>query len=260
MVTCFVQHKNMSMFRMRNRTAALIITLASGAAASSLAAEGEHWSYSGDHGPQEWGELSPDFVMCGMGKNQSPIDLSGGIDTDLPELSFDYPNRGLVGEVNTGHTLQENLKPGNFLTVRGKRFEAKQFHFHSPSEHRIDGKSFPLAIHLVHVSEAGNLVVVGILFEEGERNALLDQLSGFRPPHLPPYTGLIDHNILISSRREYYTYNGSLTTPPCTEGVYWVVLKNPIFASKEQIDRFRETMGADTNRPVQPLNSRTVLE
>ena len=198
--------------------------------------------------------------MCSQGRNQSPIDLSGAVDADLEELVLDYPNRGLVGEVNNGHTIQENLKPGNFATIQGQRYEAKQFHFHSPSEHRIDGESFPLEIHLVHSNPQGHLAVLGLMFVEGEENSMLNQLTGFRPAGMAPYTGLIDYNDVITGLGEYYTYNGSLTTPPCSEGVLWVVLKNPITASREQIDRFHEAMGADTNRPIQPRNARTILE
>ena len=198
--------------------------------------------------------------MCSQGRNQSPIDLSGAVNADLEKLILDYPNRGLVGEVNNGHTIQENLKPGNFATIQGQRYEAKQFHFHSPSEHRIDGKSFPLKIHLVHSNPQGHLAVLGLMFVEGEENSMLNQLTGFRPTGMAPYTGPIDYNDVITELGEYYTYNGSLTTPPCSEGVLWVVLKNPITASREQIDRFHEAMGADTNRPIQPRNARTILE
>jgi carbonic anhydrase len=224
------------------------------------AAEEGHWSYSGEDGPQQWGDLSADYLMCSKGRNQSPIDLSGAVDADLEELILDYPNRGIVGEVNNGHTIQENLRPGNFITIQGQQYEAKQFHFHSPSEHRIDGKTFPLEIHVVHANRIGQLAVLGIMFDEGEENSTLYQLNGFRPEGLEPYTGPVDYNQLITSRDEYYAYNGSLTTPPCSEGVVWVVLKNPVTASREQIDRFHDAMGADTNRPIQPRNARTILE
>ena len=240
--------------------AALIAILFMGAAISSHAEEEQHWSYSGEDGPHKWGDLSADYLMCSQGRNQSPIDLSGAVHADLEELILDYPNRGLVGEVNNGHTIQENLKPGNFATIQGRRYEAKQFHFHSPSEHRVNGKSFPLEVHLVHSNPDGQLAVLGVLFDEGDENSMLNQLNGFTPAGMEPYTGPIDYNNLISPRDEYYTYNGSLTTPPCSEGVLWVVVKNPITASREQIDRFHDEMGADTNRPTQPRNARTILD
>jgi carbonic anhydrase len=225
-----------------------------------LAAEEKNWSYSGEDGPQQWGDLSADYLMCSQGRNQSPIDLTGGIDANLEELILDYPNRGIVDEVNNGHTIQENLKPGNFITIQGQQYEARQFHFHSPSEHRINGKSYPLEIHVVHTNQEDQIAVLGIMFEEGKENSMLDQLNSFRPAGLEPYTGPVDYNLLITSRDKYYSYNGSLTTPPCSEGVRWVVLKNPVTASGEQIDRFYDAMGADTNRPIQPRNARTILQ
>jgi len=242
------------------RLATIIVAAAASWINVTLAAEEQHWSYSGEDGPQQWGDLSSDYLMCSKGRNQSPIDLSGAIDADLDELILDYPNRGIVGEVNNGHTIQENLNPGNFITIQKQKFEARQFHFHSPSEHRIDGKSFPMEIHIVHADPDGRLAVVGLMFEEGDENSMLDRLSGFRPAGLAPYTGPVDYNRLITSRDEYYTYNGSLTTPPCSEGVVWIVLKNPVTASREQIDRFRDAIGADSNRPIQPRNARTILD
>ena len=240
--------------------ATLAVIFIIGTAHMSYASEDKHWSYSGDDGPHKWGDLSADYLMCSAGRNQSPIDLTGAVEADLIELVMDYPNRGLVGEVNNGHTIQENLKAGNFVTIRGQQYEARQFHFHSPSEHRIDGESFPLEVHVVHTNEEGHIAVLGVMFDGGEENSMLDQLNGFRRPGVAPYTGPVDYNTIITSPDEYYTYNGSLTTPPCSEGVLWVVLKNPISASREQIDRFHELMGADTNRPIQPRNARIILE
>jgi len=243
------------------RLAATLLTIFTLAVAGSVHAdEEEHWSYAGEDGPQQWGDLSADYLMCSKGRNQSPIDLSGAVEADLQALVLDYPNRGLVGEINNGHTIQENLNPGNFAIIRGQRYEAKQFHFHSPSEHRVDGKSFPLEVHIVHANPENHLAVVGILFDEGDENSMLNQLSGFRPPELAPYTGPIDYNLIITGLDEYYAYSGSLTTPPCSEGVIWIVLKNPITASRRQIERFHEAMGADTNRPIQPRYARTILQ
>ena len=242
------------------RAAVIFLAIALAISSPSRASEEQHWSYSGEDGPQQWGDLAADYLMCSMGRNQSPIDLSGAVDADPEELILDYPNRGIVGEVNNGHTIQENLHPGNFITIQGQKYEAKQFHFHSPSEHRIDGKTFPLEVHVVHANRVGQLAVLGIMFDEGEENSTLYQLNGFRPAGLEPYTGPVDYNQLVTARDQYYAYNGSLTTPPCSEGVLWVVLKNPVTASREQIDRFHNAMGADTNRPIQPRNARTILE
>jgi carbonic anhydrase len=224
------------------------------------AADETHWAYSGNEGPEHWGDLSDEFAACTSGKNQSPIDLSGAIDANLPELVFDYTSPGLVSEINNGHTIQENLKPGNYVTIRGQQYEALQFHFHSPSEHHVKGESYPMEVHIVHADEAGDLAVIGIMFEIGDRNPLLDQLDSFRPPDLPPNTEPVDYNAIISSRTEYFNYSGSLTTPPCSEGVLWIVLKEPITASEDQISQFFDTFGFSTNRPIQPHNARTVLE
>ena len=226
----------------------------------ALAANEKHWTYSGNEGPEHWGDLSPDFGACASGKNQSPIDLSGAMDAELPELVFDYTSPGITDEINNDHTIQENLRTGNFVTIRGQRYQALQFHFHSPSEHQVDGESYPMEVHVVHANEAGDLAVIGIMFEIGDRNPLLDQLESFRPSHLPRNTEPVDYNTIITTRSEYFTYSGSLTTPPCTEGVLWVVLKNPITASEEQIRIFFDSVGSNTNRPIQPHNARTVLE
>ena len=246
--------------RKQHWLAVLFLAGIANCSAATPASEEVHWSYAGEDGPQQWGNLSADYLMCSNGRNQSPINLSGAIEADLPELMLDYPNRGIVGEINNGHTIQENLKPGNFATILGQRYEAKQFHFHSPSEHQIDGTSFPMEVHIVHANPDGQLAVIGLLFAEGKENSMLDQLNGFRPSDLAPYSGPVDYNLLITARNEFYTYNGSLTTPPCSEGVLWVVLKNPVTASGEQIERFRNAMGADTNRPLQPRNARPILE
>lgn len=224
------------------------------------AADEKQWSYSGDEGPEHWGDLSPDFGACTSGKNQSPIDLTGAIDAELPELIFDYTSPGLTDEINNGHTIQKNVRPGNYVTIRGQRYQAVQFHFHSPSEHHVNGESFPMEHHVVHANEAGDLAVIGVMYEIGDRNPLLDQLESFRPPDLPPNTEPVDYNAIISSRTEYFTYSGSLTTPPCSEGVLWIVLKEPITASEDQISQFFETFGFSTNRPIQPQNARTVLD
>ena len=248
----------MKLFSLKNSTVAAFLLLS--VCTFVWAADETHWAYSGNEGPEHWGDLSAEFGACTSGKNQSPIDLSGAIDANLPELVFDYTSPGLVGEINNGHTIQENLRPGNFVTIRGQRYQALQFHFHSPSEHRVKGESFPMEVHIVHANEAGDLAVIGIMFQIGDRNSLLDQLDSFRPPNLPPNTEPVDYNAIISSRTEYFTYSGSLTTPPCSEGVLWIVLKGPITASEDQISQFFDTFGFSTNRPIQPQNARTVLE
>lgn len=223
-----------------------------------------HWSYEGQSGPEHWGELAPDFLMCSEGWNQSPINLVNEVDANLPALKFDYYSTP-INEINNGHSIQQNVDPGSFLKVPEKNleFELKQFHFHSPSEHTIDGKSFAMEVHLVHADKYGNLAVVGIMIDEGEEHPVLKQLWAFMPEN-PGETSQepigIEETNLLPPTREYYAYSGSLTTPPCTEGVRWIVLKTPIQASSEQIAIFKNRVGPATNRPIQPLNARMILD
>ena len=226
--------------------------------------ESPHWSYEGADGPEHWGELSSDFMMCSEGWNQSPIDLDAVVHADLPELEFEYYTTN-INELNNGHSIQQNMAPGSFLRIpeRNVSFELKQFHFHSPSEHTINGEHFAMEIHFVHADKQGKLAVVGILVEEGKEHAVLKQLWAFMPEN-PGETSSepigIEETDLLPPTREYYAYSGSLTTPPCTEGVKWLVLKSPIEASAEQIATFKERVGPASNRPVQPHNARVVLD
>lgn len=223
--------------------------------------ESVHWDYEGEDGPENWGKLAEEFDICDKGKNQSPIDLVADLDADLPELVFEYNNPGRLAEINTGHAIQENVNPGNYIVIREERFELKQFHFHSPSEHAVNGDYFPMEVHLVHQNSGGDYVVVGLLFQEGEANDLMNQLPSFRAKRgEEPYDNPIDYNDLIVDRKDYFLYNGSLTTPPCTEGVFWIVLKQPINASTEQIQHYHDLLGFDNNRPVQPHNARIILD
>jgi len=226
--------------------------------------DASHWSYKGETGPQHWGELSPDFMMCSEGSNQSPIDLVNDVKANLPELQFEYYSSKL-DEINNGHSIQQNIEPGSFLRIPERNLvaELKQFHFHSPSEHTIDGKSFAMEIHFVHADKDGKLTVVGILVDEGEEHPVLSKLWAFMPEN-PGETRQepigIEETDLLPPTREYYAYSGSLTTPPCTEGVRWLVLKRTIQASPEQIATFKSRVGPATNRPVQPINARLILD
>lgn len=220
-----------------------------------------HWDYEGDHGPDHWGELKEEFSICESGMNQSPIDLVGSLKADLPELKFDYPNTGHLVEENTGHSIQEVVQPGNMVWVQDASYELKQFHFHSPSEHTVNGHTYPMEVHFVHQNEEGELLVVGLIFEEGQRNAQMDQLPSFRAERgEDPLAGGLDYNKFIVNRDKYFYYNGSLTTPPCSEGVKWFVMQHPIEVSPDQIQHFIDLLGFSNNRPIQPVNARVVLE
>lgn len=220
-----------------------------------------HWTYKGESGPEKWAELCPDYSGC-SGTKQSPIDLNGDqFNEELEELILSYSSGTELNATNNGHTVQVNIANGSTFMLDTIPFELKQFHFHCPSEHTLSGKVFPMEVHLVHLSEAGAIAVVGILFEEGEENAFLSTIINELPVSADSTvtsTTNVDVNSLLPKTKNYYKYTGSLTTPPCTEGVNWFVMKTPISASKEQIEKFISMMPAHNARPVQPLNERTI--
>jgi carbonic anhydrase len=226
-------------------------------------AEGKaHWGYSGHEGPEHWAELSAEYGTCASGKNQSPVNLSGMIEGNLPTMKINY-NAGGNEVVNNGHTIQVNYAAGSTITVAGKTFELKQFHFHSPSENTIEGHSYPMEAHFVHADKDGNLAVIAVMFKPGEHNAELEKAWA----HMPHEAGaiqkldeMVDANVLLPHDFDYYRFNGSLTTPPCTEGVNWFVMKFYDTASQAQIDKFVHAMHHDNNRPVQPTNARLIIK
>ena len=226
-----------------------------------LAAEGTHWSYSGPTGPEHWAELSSKYAACGIGLNQSPVDITDPVTADLDALKFDY--RGSATSiVNNGHTIQINVAPGSWLTIGDEKFQLIQFHFHSPSEHRINGKLFPLAAHLVHQNEAGALAVVGVLYRAGAPNKNLQRFGDIAPVEVnqPVATDMdLTELGLFEDHESYYRYNGSLTTPPCTEGVRWFVLKAVGHVALAQVENFVELIGEDARGP-QSVNARIILE
>jgi carbonic anhydrase len=242
-----------------------LIALAAAASLALAGGHGAHWGYKGDTGPEHWGDLAPEFVMCKVGKNQSPINLrtTDAYETALPPLIFGY-RAATRDEVNNGHSIQVNVRPGSFLQIDGKRFELKQFHFHTPSENTIDGKYFPMEAHFVHVDEAGDIAVVAVMFQYGEENKALAKFWNSMPLHAGDHHDIMmpaeTFAALLPKKRDYYRFNGSLTTPPCSEGVRWFVLKKPLQISKAQAERFEEVMGGPNNRPVQPFNARVLLK
>ncbi len=229
----------------------------------SLAADKAHWGYSGHEGPEYWGELSPDYATCSSGKNQSPVDLTGMVEGDLPELEVNYKTGG--GEVvNNGHTIKVNYASGSTIAVDDHFFELKQFHFHTPSENTVEGHSFPMEAHFVHADKDGNLAVITVMYELGENNDELDKAWSQMPQKAGEKEKLehmVDASKLIpGDGHEYYRFNGSLTTPPCSEGVAWFVIKQADTASREQIEKFSHVMRHDNNRPVQPVNARVIIK
>ncbi len=236
--------------------------LLSSVAFASTASE-THWEYSGKHGTAHWGEISPKFSTCSTGVNQSPIDIKSTIEAELPALTLDY-NASKIELINNGHTIQANIAGKNTFTNDDGKFDLKQFHFHSPSENTINGQSFPLEVHFVHADDNGRLAVIGLMFKEGKENKVLAKFWDEMPAKAgkkAAIAGSLQSLDLLpaNASKDYYRFNGSLTTPPCSEGVRWFVVKEPVEASKAQIDKFYKLMGGATNRPVQPVNARVVL-
>lgn len=232
-------------------------------AGTAYASGSAHWGYSGHEGPKHWGELSEKFAVCGSGKNQSPINLTGMVEADLAPISFSYKDSSL-DVVNNGHTIKANYDSGSSLTVDGHTYNLLQVHWHTPSENHIEGKSYPMEAHFVHSDADGNLAVIAIMYIKGREDSSIAPVWDNMPSESGKTSKISNINVtamnMLPKDKDYYRFNGSLTTPPCSEGVRWMVMKNPVEASAEQIEKFHSTFHHDTNRPVQPLNARPVLK
>lgn len=247
---------------------AFLTGLAAAAAAAcpmcqALAGEAKHivWGYGGINGPDRWGALSPEYTACQSGTQQSPIDLIGAVRAELPSLELAYGKVPAHIQDN-GHTLEMPIPAGHELRLDGADYELLQIHFHAPSEHRIDGRTFPMEAHFVHRSSAGDLAVVGVMLAEGQQD------EGYAPLfHAMASTGVVSNDgsgdeidlaRLLPGARDYYRYAGSLTTPDCSENVTWIVLREPVTATAAQIARFTARYPLNS-RPVQPAHRRFVL-
>lgn len=220
------------------------------------------WSYHGDSAPEHWAILAPEYATCN-GANQTPINIINSIDAQLPNLNIDYRSHAHT-ILNNGHTIQVDYVDGSSIQVDGERFTLKQMHFHTPSENHIEGKSFPMELHLVHANAAGALAVIGVMFEYGQEHPQLKPLWQNMPTKHHQTVVLdtkqpISAQTFLPNQQDYYRFSGSLTTPPCSEGVRWLVMKKPLQASKNQIQQFDKVMGSHTNRPLQPLNGRIIV-
>jgi carbonic anhydrase len=219
-----------------------------------------HWSYEGEEGPTHWADLDPTWAVCASGKRQSPIEIADSVTPHVDDLSFDYQPSPL-DLVNNGHTVQVNYEAGSHLVIRGASYDLVQFHFHAHSEHRLAGHFAPLEVHLVHKNASGGLAVIGVLIEEGATNAALESVF----ENLPKASGeklhldqsSFDATELLPEAFESFHYDGSLTTPPCSEGVNWHVLAAPITASAEQLAKFTALYANDA-RPLQALEDRPI--
>lgn len=233
------------------------------------AARPAHWGYEGKDGPEYWPTLNPAYAACGQGKNQSPINITQSAAGDAKSWKFDYKTTSLkiahhehvTDIVDNGHTIQVSVDGGSTLTTERGVYTLKQFHFHTPSEHTIDGSHFPMEMHFVHQSADGRFAVVAALFQEGEENVNLAKII----PHLPAAKGAkadlpevrLELSFHLPDSKAAYTYMGSLTTPPCTESVEWLVFRDPVPASTAQLEAFASRL-SPSNRPVQPLHGRVI--
>jgi len=215
-----------------------------------------HWGYEGAESPSHWGK---EFPTCGIGKAQSPIDIRGPFGKATQAIRPDYKDGGLK-IINNGHTIQVNVDPGSTLTIEKDSYDLLQFHFHRPSEEKIDGKPMAMVAHFVHRNQAGKLVVLGVLLKEGAENATLRTVWANAPKAEGPEVLVpgvrLSPAALMPANLGYYSFEGSLTTPPCTEGVTFYILKAPATLSKEQVQAFPFRLNA---RPVQPLNGRRIV-
>ena len=224
-------------------------------AVEPAAAANVHWGYTGPDGPASWAKLDPSFGTCARGKLQSPIDIMPRR-SEAPEVIFVYrPTAAAI--VDTGHTIEVDLDPGSFIVVDGTRFDLIQFHFHTPAEHTLAGDSFPMELHLVHRSKAGKLAVIGVLYTEGESSVALAPVwkGAPRAKGTSKLKKAFDPMALLPKDQAAYRYDGSLTTPPCSEGVIWHVLKRPRTEDDHTIELLRRRFGANA-RPVQELGDR----
>jgi carbonic anhydrase len=217
-----------------------------------------HWTYEGEEGPENWGALSPAYAACADGSAQTPIDVANAVDADLADPEFDYAVKSAT-VINNGHTIQANATEGNSMTVDGASTPLKQIHFHAPSEHTINGKSAAAEVHFVHKTDDGVISVVGVMIIEGaEANAAwqpyVDALTTAEGSETPVE---MDWSAMLPAAHTTYRYSGSLTTPPCTEGVNWFLMTEPVSLSADQIAAFTAAYEGN-NRPVQPLNDREI--
>ena len=242
----------------RKKEAAAAAAVAVAAAAPKIS---NHWDYEGEFGPENWGKINPAWSQCGAGKRQSPIDIRDGMKVSLDEIDFNYRFSDYT-EVDNGKTVQVNLARGNFMTIGNQSYELVQFHFHRPSEEKINGKGTEMVIHLEHRGPGGKLAIVAVLLERGSANDAIQTVWNNIPLEKNQQVASgepLDPMELLPERREYYTYMGSQTTPPCTENVLWIVMKQPMTASPAQMALFSRLYPLNA-RPLQESEGRMVKE
>jgi carbonic anhydrase len=239
----------------------MVVLLLSMSLTGVALAQDVHWSYEGEAGPEHWGELDPAFALCSTGVEQSPIDIASSSPLNPADLQFSYQPSGLT-IVNNGHTIQANYDAGSTVQVDGQPYELLQFHFHNPSEHTVDGSAMPLELHFVHRNSEGGLAVVGVFLVEGAENAALAPVFD----NIPATEGepeaidgvTINAADLLPAEQSYWRYDGSLTTPSCSEGVKWHVMQTPVEISADQLAAYTAIFHGNA-RPAQPLNERDFI-
>jgi carbonic anhydrase len=237
------------------------VLLVANALAAPPASDKPRWGYHGRNGTQAWGDLAPGFATCKLGRLQAPIDIrtADAKKAPLPPIQFSYaPARAVV--VNNGHSIQVEIPAGGKVTLEDGEYTLEQFHFHAPSEEKIDGKPYAMVAHLVHRNAQGKLAVVAVLMKQGRANAALKPVFDHMPGRQGGKRALrspLNLTDLLPADRAYYRFTGSLTTPPCSEEVIWQLLKQPVEISKAQLAAFRKLYPMNA-RPIQPLNGRTV--
>jgi len=225
--------------------------------------EGVPWSYSGKRGPDNWGQLSDKYSECLSGGMQSPIDIVETKTSTMDHITFYYYNNPRVAMKNTGNTVELDYGDVSDIKLGGKDYHLKKIDFHTPSEHKLKGEQFPMEIHFVHKSNDGSIAIIGAFVKEGEENINYKDVVKKLPREKDGFKMFFHRDLnpgkLLSESREFYKYTGSITTPPCTEGVSWYILKEPVILSAEQINDIRKITGKNA-RPVQKLNGRSVRE
>jgi len=217
------------------------------------------WGYSGHEGPNNWGNLAPEYADCREGKHQSPIDISSTVRSKLHPIKTHY-NSTPVNVINNGHTIQVNYNPGSYMTIGSHKYNLLQFHFHSPSENTVNSRAFDMEMHLVHKADNGQIAVLAVFLKKGENNAALQKVWDSIPAgagQTKSSGASINVAELLPSTNSYWHFTGSFTTPPCTEHVVWSVLQNTITVSENQVNKFLSIIGEDA-RPVQPVKWRTI--
>jgi carbonic anhydrase len=222
--------------------------------------ETHEWDYGSEHGPLHWGDVKAEYASCKTGHRQSPIDIQNAETADLPAIEFDYKPSSLR-IIDNGHTIMASFDAGSSIRVGTVQYQLKQLHFHRPSENTIHGTASDMEVHLVHADADGHLAVVAVLLEHGKENRLVRELW----KHIPNEKGKeaihkavkINAAELLPADRGYYTFEGSLTTPPCSEGVAWFVLKQPVPISTDEVARFTKLYPHNA-RPDQPIHDRVV--